>query len=57
MLRAVFRSKDVDIEILYSSHLDSIGLLYFPFGRDDRLPAHSETEQHAHCEQDECVEC
>ena len=56
MLRVVFRSKDVDIEILCSFHLDSISLLYFPFGYD-RLPAHSETEQHAHREQNECVEC
>ena len=56
MLRAVFRSKDADIEILCSFHLDSIGLLYFPFGHYG-LPAHSETEQDAPYEQNDCVEC
>ena len=56
LLRAVFRSKDADIEILCSFHLDSIGLLYFPFGYGG-LPAHSETEQDAPYEQNDCVEC
>ena len=56
MLRAVFRSKGVDIEILCSFHLDSIGLLHFPFGYYG-LPTHSEAEQDAHYEQNDCVEC
>ena len=56
LLRAVFRSKGVGIEILCSFHLDSIGLLYFPFGHYG-LPAHSEAEQDAHYEQNDCVEC
>lgn len=56
LLRAVFRSKGADIEILYSFHLDSIGLLYFPFGYGG-LPAHCEAEQNAPCEQNDCVEC
>ena len=56
LLRAVFRSKGVDIEILCSFHLDSIGLLYFPFGYYG-LPTHSEAEQNAHYEQNDCVEC
>ena len=35
--------------------LGSIRLLYFPFGRYDRLPAHSEAEQDAPYEQNDCV--
>ena len=56
MPHAVFRSKGVDIEILCSFHLDSIGLMHFPFGHYG-LPTHSEAEQNAPCEQNDCVEC
>ena len=56
MLRAVFRSKGADIEIVYSFHLDSVGLLCFPFGYGGLL-AHSEVEQDAPNEQNDCVEC
>ena len=46
----------LNFEILCSFHLDSIGLLYFPFGYYG-LPAHSKAEQDAHYEQNDCVEC
>ena len=51
MLRAVFRSKDVDIEIGCS--FDDFYI--FPFGHY-RLPAHSESEQDAPYEQNDSVE-
>ena len=52
LLRAIFRSTGGGIGIGCS--FDDFYI--FPFGHY-RLPAHSETEQDAPCEQNDCVEC